>query len=292
MRMSRLPLRWVVIVGTAGRRFRWCGVGRWKFASGRHGAGLVGGQCGRHSRDRVGAVYVKPSASCRLKNPYIERHIAGHHPRPSGSGDQKPRTMPFVTVAQEERRQTSTLTRPLVIDNIRLWDWRAFKRHDHPDSGAAALLPLRRHRHRPLSSSTARSSRCCSRPREVDVHVNCPAETRASWPIRNLSYTHGYGVVMSEVNRTTPDGLPVLLIQDAPPSYPKVPDIQLTRPEIYYGEVTHDPVFVGHRPGGVRLPFRGPEHHLELPGPGRFPDQFVAAAAGCLDPTKPSTTSC
>jgi hypothetical protein len=78
--------------------------------------------------------------------------------------------------------------------------------------------------------------------REVDVNQVSDA-TRSSWPTRHLYYTHGYGVVMAEVNRTTEDGLPVLLIQDAPPEI-NVSDIQLTRPEIYYGEVTHEPVFV------------------------------------------------
>jgi hypothetical protein len=35
----------------------------------------------------------------------------------------------------------------------------------------------------------------------------------------------------------------VLLIQDAPPDI-RIPDFRLDRPEIYYGELTHDPVFV------------------------------------------------
>jgi uncharacterized membrane protein (UPF0182 family) len=50
-------------------------------------------------------------------------------------------------------------------------------------------------------------------------------------------------VVVSEVNKITPDGLPVLLIENAPPEI-KSPGFQLTRPEIYYGESTQDPVFV------------------------------------------------
>ena len=79
-------------------------------------------------------------------------------------------------------------------------------------------------------------------PREIDVDALSP-EAR-TWINRHWVYTHGYGVVTSEVNRTTPDGLPVLLIQDAPPVI-RVPEIQIKQPEIYYGELTHDPVFVG-----------------------------------------------
>ena len=62
-----------------------------------------------------------------------------------------------------------------------------------------------------------------------------PEDARESWVNPNLVYTHGFGVVMSEVNKTTADGLPVLLIENAPPQI-NLPGFQLTRPEIYYGE--------------------------------------------------------
>src|SRR5690606_4947057 len=39
------------------------------------------------------------------------------------------------------------------------------------------------------------------------------------------------------------DGLPVLLIQDAPPEV-RTPDLKIDQAALYYGEVTHDPVFV------------------------------------------------
>ena len=50
-------------------------------------------------------------------------------------------------------------------------------------------------------------------------------------------------MVVSEVNKITPDGLPSLLIENAPPEI-KTSAFPLTRPEIYYGESTQDPVFV------------------------------------------------
>ncbi len=61
-----------------------------------------------------------------------------------------------------------------------------------------------------------------------------------TWVNLHLLYTHGYGAVMSPVNAFTPDGLPSLLIQDIPP----VGAIQITRPEIYYGEETNDYILV------------------------------------------------
>ena len=61
-----------------------------------------------------------------------------------------------------------------------------------------------------------------------------------TWVNLHLLYTHGYGAVLSPVNEFTPDGLPILLLKDIPP----VGTIQVTRPEIYYGEETTDYVFV------------------------------------------------
>ena len=50
-------------------------------------------------------------------------------------------------------------------------------------------------------------------------------------------YTHGYGVVLTPVNKFTPDGLPDLLIKDIPP-LSTYPELKITQPAIYYGELT------------------------------------------------------
>lgn len=63
-----------------------------------------------------------------------------------------------------------------------------------------------------------------------------------TWVNRNLEFTHGYGIVMNPVDRVTPDGQPEFYIQDLPPTT-TVP-LQIERPEIYYGELTREPVFV------------------------------------------------
>jgi uncharacterized membrane protein (UPF0182 family) len=63
-----------------------------------------------------------------------------------------------------------------------------------------------------------------------------------TWVNEHLQFTHGYGLVMSPVSEVTPDGLPVLLIRDLPPRTP--PGLDITRPEIYYGEKTDTYVFV------------------------------------------------
>jgi uncharacterized membrane protein (UPF0182 family) len=63
-----------------------------------------------------------------------------------------------------------------------------------------------------------------------------------TWVNEHLQFTHGYGLVMSPVNAVTREGLPELLIRDLPPS--TAPGLEITRPEIYYGEKTDNHVFV------------------------------------------------
>lgn len=68
-----------------------------------------------------------------------------------------------------------------------------------------------------------------------------PAQAR-SWVNERLQYTHGYGIAMSPVNHVTPDGLPDLMVRDIPPV--AAPGLEISRPEIYYGERTYPYVVV------------------------------------------------
>ncbi len=54
-----------------------------------------------------------------------------------------------------------------------------------------------------------------------------------------FKYTHGYGVAGSLANAVTPEGLPTYVIKDIPPvaSYP---ELAITEPRIYFGELTND----------------------------------------------------
>ena len=73
-------------------------------------------------------------------------------------------------------------------------------------------------------------------PREMDV--NQLTQQAQTWINRHMVYTHGYGAVMSPVNEFSAEGLPLFYIKDLPPSSKKGLDI--TRPEIYFGERTGD----------------------------------------------------
>ena len=65
-----------------------------------------------------------------------------------------------------------------------------------------------------------------------------------SWVNRNLEFTHGYGIIMNPVNEVTAEGQPNFFIKDLPPQS-RVPSIEVTRPEIYFGELTTDTIYVG-----------------------------------------------
>ena len=75
-------------------------------------------------------------------------------------------------------------------------------------------------------------------PREIDEE-----KISDTWLNRHLKYTHGYGVTLSRVDKITASGQPDVLIGGIPPES-TAEEIDITRPEIYYGELTNDYVLV------------------------------------------------
>ena len=76
--------------------------------------------------------------------------------------------------------------------------------------------------------------------RELDQ--NQLQEEAKTWVNQHLTYTHGYGIVVSPVNQVTTQGLPDFTVKDIPPQGST--DLQILRPEIYYGEVGNEYVVV------------------------------------------------
>jgi len=68
--------------------------------------------------------------------------------------------------------------------------------------------------------------------REIDE-----TKTTEQWLTRHIKYTHGYGITLSRVDKVTATGQPDMLIDSIPP-VSSVPEITISRPEIYYGEMT------------------------------------------------------
>ncbi len=74
------------------------------------------------------------------------------------------------------------------------------------------------------------------------AHENLPEQSQ-TFVNQRFKYTHGYGATVAPVHDFTPDGLPKLLVKDVPP-VSTAPELELRRPEIYYGELTHQPAVV------------------------------------------------
>jgi uncharacterized protein len=69
--------------------------------------------------------------------------------------------------------------------------------------------------------------------RELDTE-GLPANAQ-TWTNQHLSYTHGYGGVVSPINEATSQGLPVFSVGGIPPEPAGV--LTIERPEIYFGEL-------------------------------------------------------
>jgi hypothetical protein len=106
------------------------------------------------------------------------------------------------------------------------------------------------------------------------VHLAARELNSESLPTRTfinerLTFTHGMGVTMAPVNQVTTEGLPVLFIKDLPPV--STVSVKLTRPQIYYGELTGQYVFVGTRQQEFDYPAGETNIYTTYKGKGGIP---------------------
>jgi uncharacterized protein len=129
------------------------------------------------------------------------------------------------------------------VQNIRLWDWRALQDtlrqiqeirtyYDFPD------IDIDRY----VIGGQVRQMMVAAR----ELNVERLPESSRNWINEKLIYTHGYGVTMNPVNGFTPEGLPQLVLGDMPVRS-TAPEITVTRPEIYFGQLTNADVYVRTR---------------------------------------------
>ncbi len=89
------------------------------------------------------------------------------------------------------------------------------------------------------------------------------------WINERLTYTHGYGAVVSPVNRVTREGLPEFWIKDIPPVASS--DLRIARPELYYSELATDYVFVHTRAKEFDYPAGNQNAYTTYAGQGGIP---------------------
>jgi uncharacterized membrane protein (UPF0182 family) len=129
-----------------------------------------------------------------------------------------------------------------VLDNIRLWDYRPLLRTYAQLQGLRLYYTFTNvgidryqiggHEQQVMLSA-----------REMDIS-RLTAEAR-TWVNDHLVYTHGYGLVMTPVNRISAEGLPEFYIKDIPPQ--SSIGLSVTRPELYYSLLANRYVIVKTR---------------------------------------------
>jgi hypothetical protein len=129
------------------------------------------------------------------------------------------------------------------LQNIRLWDWQALRDtlrqiqeirtyYDFPD------VDIDRY------AIDGQTREVMLAARELSVE-KLPESSR-NWINEKLIYTHGYGITMNPVNGFTPEGLPNLILSNMP-IQSTVKGISVTRPEVYFGQLSDTDVYVKTR---------------------------------------------
>ena len=204
---------------------------------------------------------VKPNELVR-ETPYIAHNIA--MTRQAYALDRiKQRPFPAETSVEAVDAAHNQTT----LQNIRLWDWRALQDtlrqiqeirtyYDFPD------IDIDRYE----VDGQMREMMLAAR----ELNVDKLPESSRNWINEKLIYTHGYGVTMNPVNGFTAEGLPTLVLSNMPVQS-TIPSINVTRPEIYFGELTRTDVYVKTRQKEFNYPQGETNNLTSYEGTGGIP---------------------
>jgi uncharacterized protein len=185
----------------------------------------------------VSSFVVKPNELVR-ERPYISYNIDLTR-QAYGLNHLEQREFPAETTVEAAEPAQNQAT----LQNIRLWDWRALQDtlrqiqeirtyYDFPD------IDIDRYE----LNGDMRQVMLAAR----ELNIEKLPESSRNWINEKLIYTHGYGITMNPVNGFTPEGLPTLILSNMP-IQSTIPSLVVTRPEIYFGELTDTDVYVKTR---------------------------------------------
>lgn len=127
-----------------------------------------------------------------------------------------------------------------LLSEVRLWDWRAL------DAVYKQFQEIRLYYE--FVDVDIDRYQIGDRYRQVMVAAremaqeNLPTQSQ-TFVNQRFKYTHGYGYTLAPVSDFTSSGLPNLLVKNIPPEA-SAPNLQVQRPEIYYGELSRQAVVV------------------------------------------------
>ena len=182
----------------------------------------------------VQSLYVQPN-EFNLEEPYIKQNIK-HTLFAYDLNNVDTRDFPVtydLTINDINKNKAT-------IDNVRLWDWR-------PLLTTNRQIQLFRTYYEFLDVDVDRYKldnklrQLMVSPRELDQ--NQLADKAKTWVNEKLVYTHGYGVVVSPVNKVSNEGLPELFVKDIP-SKVEYKELRIAQPRIYFGEQSNDFIIV------------------------------------------------
>ncbi len=141
--------------------------------------------------------------------------------------------------ADDSLARDDILANPDTISNLRLWDYRVLS---DTFSQVQEIRMYYKFNDVDIDRYTVDGNlrQVLLSPRELDINL-LPAEAK-TWVNLHLKYTHGYGMVMSPSREVTREGMPAFYFKDVPPK--TLTDLLLTRPELYFGELTNHYVIV------------------------------------------------
>ncbi len=223
------------------------------------GAGIAAFNAMRRSSGKRIVAAILPAALCYLVLTVIGWYVSTFIVKPN----ELVREEPYITHNIEMTRQAYGLDRfaqqefpaettvgaadpadnQATLQNIRLWDWHALQDtlrqiqeirtyYDFPD------IDIDRYSINGVTREVMLATR------ELNVE-KLPISSR-NWINEKLIYTHGYGVTMNPVNGFSTEGLPNLLLSNMPVQS-TVASLKVTRPQVYFGELTDTDVYVKTR---------------------------------------------
>jgi uncharacterized membrane protein (UPF0182 family) len=141
-------------------------------------------------------------------------------------------------IPSEEMTEQDLEDNAVALDNVRLWDYR-------PLLQTYRQLQELRSYYQFFDVDIDRYE-VDGQPRQVMLsarELNKAGLSNPTWVNQKLEYTHGFGLVMNPVDQISSQGRPIFYIQDLPPE--STIDINVERPQLYYGELTNDVVYAG-----------------------------------------------
>lgn len=200
-----------------------------------------------------------------MERPYIKRNIQFTR---LAYGLDKIKSRPYTVSTDltaavvEDNRDT--------VDNVRLWDWKpVLKTYNQLQAMRLYYdfndVDIDRY------TLGSKYTQVTLAARELNT-AQLP-DTAKTWLNQHIVYTHGYGVVMNPVNRVSTEGLPDMIVKNIPP---RSDVLTIDRPEIYFGELTNDYVFVDTKTAEFDYPKGDKNQYTSYKGKAGIPLSFFS----------------